>query len=593
MKKAAIVTLHTNLGELEELAESAGYEVLYEIVQRKDRPDPSTFVGKGKLSEIGDIIHVTPVDVVLINGSLKPSQHLNLERRLGVECVDRIRLVLNIFAIRASSREAKLQVERATLKYEIPFIREWIHNAKAGEHPGFLAGGEYEVDVYYDLIRKRMKGIDDELEGLRENQNYRRVQRRRRGFYLVGLVGYTNAGKSSLLNALTGEKTAVDGRMFSTLSSLTRKISELERNVLLTDTIGFLDDLPLFMIESFKNTIEDVLDSDLILLVLDASDSLEEMLRKMRTSLDILLPEVRLDNMVVALNKIDLVCNPKEREELMKNLNGFGSVVQVSALTGEGLSTLRDEIGHRSAHPFGMEIEAPQSPESEALIHWLRGQAEIARVEYTGIVRIMIRYRMENRGRILDRVNLAKGKVVRWDEGKEAPTSPAFDPPPRLFAPRLPVVRGGVGDPGALAVETKGSLSPAHHQGFKNAGWDELLQTELPLPGRQLLPVLGGEPPGHVLDLVKIGDEDRLPFLRQERTELPQPQHELRKPRDADDEEDDADREQPISPSTHLPEDRSGQAHDPDFEQGHAQDQHPYGKQGCPLHMKRLGHAQE
>ncbi|MGD1061476.1 MAG: GTPase HflX, partial [Methanomassiliicoccales archaeon] len=240
-KRIGLLSVSDDVSEIEELALAAGYEITFEIVQRRDRPDPSTFVGKGKLDEVKGLLGKVRTGGLLINGYLKPSQHYNLENALKVECIDRIRLVLDIFATRASSRESILQVERAKLEYETPLLREWIHSAKMGEHPGFLGGGEYAVDVYYDTIRKRIRKIDEELERLRSSSETRRRQRKRKGVALVSLAGYTNAGKSSLMNALTKGEVYVGPTVFTTLTTTTRRIRGWSggREILMTDTIGF------------------------------------------------------------------------------------------------------------------------------------------------------------------------------------------------------------------------------------------------------------------------------------------------------------------------------------------------------------------
>ncbi|HOQ26494.1 MAG TPA: GTPase HflX, partial [Methanomassiliicoccaceae archaeon] len=232
------------------------------------------------------------VDVLLINGELKPSQHYLLESELKVECMDRIRLVLEIFDDRAYSREARLQVQRARLRYEIPLLREWIHNARGGEHPGFLGGGAYETDAYYELIRRQLARIEDELKKIESDRDLRRKRRARCGLGTIALAGYTNAGKSSLLNAITSEEVLVEDRMFSTLSTTTSRLEGCRKQLLVTDTIGFISNLPHFMIESFKSTLDEIFYADLVLLVIDSSDDEEAFIEKLNTSLRILFPEV-------------------------------------------------------------------------------------------------------------------------------------------------------------------------------------------------------------------------------------------------------------------------------------------------------------
>jgi len=412
-RTAAIVSIGSNVREIEDLADSAGVDVIFELVQWRYRPDSSTYVGRGKLEGLKGILEKRKVDCVIINGDLKPSQHYNLEKNLGVECIDRIRLVLNIFKERADTTESRLQVERATLKYEIPFLREWIHNAKAGEHPGFMARGEYAVDVYYDLIKKRMKIIDDELLRLSKGQEVRRGQRRKRGFALVCLAGYTNAGKSSLLNVLGNDDAIVDKSMFSTLAARTRKMDNTKNNVLLTDTIGFLQDLPYFMIESFKYSIDEILSTDLVLLVVDASDSTEEMRRKLEASTKILFPKIGPADLMVALNKIDLVEGGiAEKIEIVRDVTGCASIVPISTISREGIDQLIEKIDYRFKHDCRVEVKLPNKAESGSIVSWLYEVATVKKVEYGESVLLSLDCRGRDLETILMRTRAAGGMAV-------------------------------------------------------------------------------------------------------------------------------------------------------------------------------------
>ncbi|HQN76286.1 MAG TPA: hypothetical protein PLQ92_06045, partial [Methanomassiliicoccales archaeon] len=161
MKKGALISLDRDTAEIEELCRSADIEIQYVVMQRRSRPDKTYYLGRGRFNELKELLVDRPVDVLVINGELKPPQHFNLENGLKVECLDRIAVVLDIFTSRAEGRESTLQVELARLRYQVPLMREWVHSAKAGEHPGFLGGGEYQVDVYYNLIRRRIAQIED------------------------------------------------------------------------------------------------------------------------------------------------------------------------------------------------------------------------------------------------------------------------------------------------------------------------------------------------------------------------------------------------------------------------------------------------
>jgi len=376
-RKTAIITLDENVSELEELARSADLEVVYEIIQRRNRPHPSSYIGKGKLTELKEVLELRKVDLILINGELRPSQHYLLECKLGVECIDRIRLVLEIFTDRASSREAQLQVQRAKLRYEIPLIREWIHNAKGGEHPGFLGTGEYETGAYYELITRQLARIEDELAKLSDDRRLRRRRRTYQGFHTVALAGYTNAGKSSLLNTITNERVLVEDRMFSTLSTTTSRLEGSRKQVLITDTIGFLTDLPHYMIESFKGTLDEIFFADLVLLVIDASDDEDIFLKKLQTSLEILFPEVDVSSLIIVLSKSDQTLNLSDRIEKTRSFVPCNDVVTVSSLTGDGLDQLRQSILEYFSYPIEMEFFLPHSSPAESLISWLYDSTEL------------------------------------------------------------------------------------------------------------------------------------------------------------------------------------------------------------------------
>ncbi|HEX08247.1 MAG TPA: GTPase HflX, partial [Thermoplasmatales archaeon] len=289
MKKAILISLNNDTYEIKSLAETVDYKIMKEFIQVRSVPDVNTFIGPGKLEEIKDFLEENKVDLVIVNGKLKPSQWFTLEKELKIDVYDRIRIILAVFDKRAESKEARLQVKLAQLQYERPFVRELIHRARKSEHPGYMAGGEYEVADYYEMIKRQMKKIRDELRRIRREREIRRRHRYETGFYLVSLAGYTNAGKSSLLNILAEENVRVEEKLFSTLSTTTRRIigkaSKSRLPILITDTVGFIKDLPAWIIEAFHSTLEEIEVADLILLVVDISDDIDEIVQKMKTSL--------------------------------------------------------------------------------------------------------------------------------------------------------------------------------------------------------------------------------------------------------------------------------------------------------------------
>ncbi|QLH74886.1 MAG: GTPase HflX [Methanomassiliicoccales archaeon] len=417
LKRAALVSLDRDVDEVEELARTAGYEVVYEIVQRRKRPEPSLYIGRGKVEEIKELLAESPVEAIIINGEAKPSHHYNLESLLGVECVDRIRLILDIFKTRANNKESRLQVEKARLKYEAPLLKEWIHSAKAGEHPGFMGGGEYAIDVYYDLIKKRIKSIDRELSEMRRVSDQKRNRRERNELFIVTLTGYTNAGKSSLMRVLTKEDVLVEDRMFSTLSTTTRSLSG--EDILIVDTIGFIKNLPYFMIESFRNTIEEVFYSDLVLLVIDCSDPLDDLRRKLNVSLEILLPRIDKEKIIIILNKIDKKSNKNQYfdiENLIFQSLGDVEIVRTSAKEMIGIEELKDRIQARFKRDVFISVSLPNLPNSQSNVSRIFDLCDVLSCEYSKNITIKGKCHLADVGKIEKIAKASGGRRLRGEK---------------------------------------------------------------------------------------------------------------------------------------------------------------------------------
>ncbi len=403
MKKGALISLDRDTAEIEELCRSADVEILYVVMQRRSRPDQTYYLGRGRFNELKDLLAERPVDVVVINGELKPSQHFNLENGLKTECLDRIAVVLDIFTSRAEGRESKLQVELARLRYQVPLMREWVHSAKAGEHPGFLGGGEYQVDVYYNYIRRRIAQIDEELRSLARDGDLRRGVRRYKGFRTVCLAGYTNAGKSSLMRRLTGEEVLVADRMFSTLGTTTRRVGSSK--ILLTDTVGFLKDLPHFMVESFRNTLQDVFTADLVLLVIDSSESLFNVHSKVLAVQDILGKGALTGRLLVAMNKMDQ--DPDRPMEMVAAINDVLSpisVIGVSAVTGDGIDELLDTITVFFRPPVLVRFKAENGRLASTEISRLYDDHYVESVSYSDVMEVTFRCQEDDLEKVMDRL---------------------------------------------------------------------------------------------------------------------------------------------------------------------------------------------
>src|SRR5438105_3635724 len=339
------------LGEFEELARTAGVEPVARVVQHRPDPDPRSYVGKGKLEELKHEYGGTKAEVLLVDDELSPSQQRLLENTLQARVVDRTQLILDIFAQHAVSAEGKLQVELAQLEYNLPRMRGlWQHLERLGGGVGTRGPGESQLETDRRLARGRVTLLRRRLRTLAQQRATRRKSRRRSETPTIALAGYTNVGKSTLLNALTGAGASVDDRLFETLDPTTRGFEVDGRRYLVTDTVGFIRRLPHQLVEGFAATLEETLVADLVLHVADASapdDRLDEML----AAVDTVVGEIGAGELPVelVLNKIDAV-DALERRRLA---NRFPDALQVSARTGEGLDELRRRIAHRFAERCG------------------------------------------------------------------------------------------------------------------------------------------------------------------------------------------------------------------------------------------------
>ncbi|WP_456320857.1 GTPase HflX [Palaeococcus sp. (in: euryarchaeotes)] len=331
-----------NREEFKELLTSAGYEVL-EIVEQVREESPRYNIGRGKLEEIKNLVEELKPEKVIFANRLTPSQAYNLSKELKVDVMDKWQLVLEIFGKRAHSKEAKLQVELANLEYEMPLVKEAIRRIKLGDRAGFKGMGEYQTQQYLKHIRYRMGRIRKELERVKEDRAVKRKRREEVGFILLALAGYTNAGKSTLLNVLAGEELETRDQMFTTLSTTTRNFKVKGKKVLITDTVGFIDNLPPFIVEAFHSTLEEIIQADIILLVLDVSEPWSEIKRKFLASIHVLRELKALDKpLIVVLNKKDLTSKEDvedKRKEILK-LSGergiaLDGVASVSAMEGD------------------------------------------------------------------------------------------------------------------------------------------------------------------------------------------------------------------------------------------------------------------
>ncbi len=373
-----------HLDELQSLAHSAEYIVVSKIEQVREA-DPSYQIGRGKAHELANLVRERKAERIIFDNELKPLQAYNLVKEAGVETIDRFQLILEIFARRAATTEAKLQIDLARLRYELPRAKEKVKLARKGEQPGFMGLGAYQVQVYYETIKRQIHHIQGKLKTVGKKRNLHRERRLELGYSTVSLAGYTNAGKSSLFNALAHEEARVGEGLFTTLSTTTRAISLSNKKVLLTDTVGFIDRLPLTLIEAFHSTLEETIFSDLILLVVDMSESEEDIERKLDVCLDTIQTIGATGIPVVtALNKTDLVQEEEIRLKL-SNLKGLAlNPVPVSALRGTNIPLLQREMMHHLGDYVKASFIIPLGSQHSSFMSWLYGRADVRSLRYRG-----------------------------------------------------------------------------------------------------------------------------------------------------------------------------------------------------------------
>ena len=326
--------------ELEGLVRTAGGEVFERLLQVRNKPDPSYYIGKGKAEEIKELVELYDIDTVLFDTELTPAQQKNLEDLIRAKIIDRNVLIMDIFAIHARTREAKIQVELAQLKYRLPRLTGFgIELSRLGGGIGTRGPGEKKLEVEKRRIKERIQRLEREL---REIEKHIKVQsKRRKNVFKIALVGYTNAGKSTLMNVLAKEHLKVEDSYFSTLDATTRKFFlGTDKEVVLSDTVGFIEDLPPYLVASFRSTLKVATDADLLLHVVDTSrPGVEERIRIVEKT----LKDIECENKprIIVFNKIDLVL---EETILLRLKDRYQNSVLLSATTGEGIEELKDKV---------------------------------------------------------------------------------------------------------------------------------------------------------------------------------------------------------------------------------------------------------
>ena len=387
-----------NLAEIRELAAAAGYEIVGELTQTRAE-DTAHHFGQGKVTEIAELVARTDAETVIIDNEVGPYQMFNIGRILPgeTEVLDRFTLILTIFGQRAQTRKAQLQVELAELRYELPRASAKTSLAKRDERPGFMGLGEYDESREQD-IKAQIASIKQELESIADKEARRRAERRESGFDLVALAGYTNAGKSTLLRRLAAaldvdenaekhpdldDVAESQDMLFTTLGTTTRRAELARREVLVTDTVGFIADLPHWLVESFKSTLDSVYRADLVLLVVDASEPVAEMREKLVTSHDT-LHERNEAPILTVFNKTDLL-SAEELADKQAALSALApNPIAVSGKTGDNIEALRERVEAELPDWEHERLLVPMADDTMSFVSWLYDHASVETESYEG-----------------------------------------------------------------------------------------------------------------------------------------------------------------------------------------------------------------
>jgi GTP-binding protein HflX len=388
--------------EIRHLAGSAGYEVADEVTQVR-RADPDTEFGAGAVDRIAERVAAHDADVVVVDGDLDPNRTFALRDRIACEVIDRKRLVIDIFADRAATRRARLEVRLADLRYELPLAEERAKRGEASERMGFKSRGEPPAARIRANYRRRIREIESQLAEIQAGDAQRRRERHEAGLDVVALAGYTNAGKSTLLRRLADDH-AVDenadrhadldttaesrDQLFTTLDTTTRRVTldGVGRRLLLTDTVGFVSDLPHWLVESFESTLGAAYDADVVCLVVDAAEDLPTVERKTETSLSV-LREYRDGGILPVLNKADVAGDLPAKRERVRELVGTPPA-GISALEGENLDGLATRLADLLPDYERVTLRVPNDGDGMSLLSWCYDHGRVADVTYGDAVTI-------------------------------------------------------------------------------------------------------------------------------------------------------------------------------------------------------------
>lgn len=361
---------------------SAGYAIVGEMEQVRE-PDPRYQIGSGKVEELAQLVKETGAQKVIFDNPLKPVQSYNLAKATGVEAIDRFQLILEIFTRRATTTEAQMQIQLARLGYELAHAKERVRLAKKEEQPGFMGLGAYEVDVYHESVKREVHAIRRRLKKIRGKRLLHRERREELGFPSISLAGYTHAGKSSLFNALTKETVPVDNTLFTTLSTTTRLITISKKKFLITDTVGFIDRLPLTLIEAFRSTLEETIYSDLIILLVDASEPISVIEKKLTVCQET-IERIGASGipLITAFNKIDLSSETDIQKKIESLREKASNSVAISALHRTNVNLLENEMLKFLKNYVVASFTVPVTGATMSFLSWVFNRADVQTIKY-------------------------------------------------------------------------------------------------------------------------------------------------------------------------------------------------------------------
>jgi len=381
-------------------------------MEQTRRPDSRYQIGAGKVEELVKLVETTGAQKIIFDNTLRTLQNYNLAKATHIEVMDRFQLILELFRRRATTTEAQMQIQLATLQNELRHAREKVRLSKGSEQPGFMGLGVYEADIYRDAIKAQVQTIRKKLRRIREKRVLQRERRAELGFLTISLAGYTSAGKSTLFNSLTQETALVDKSLFTTLSTQTRIFEFSGRRFLLTDTVGFIDRLPISLIEAFHSTLEETIFADLIILVVDLDEPLNAIEKKNNVCLQTIEQLGATDiPLVTALNKIDCLTPQEQTEKLEALKDKIKNPLLLSAKCQTNIAELKKHVLRVLEHYVAGEFIVPLSGNVMPFISWVHQKADIHKEEFTNdSVHITFEAEPSIMAQIKKKVQLLNGK---------------------------------------------------------------------------------------------------------------------------------------------------------------------------------------